>query len=245
MQLYSPLTFLLAFSIICRFSDCRSKLFSPHPFRLALSFVPAACRWKRVCTTGHPGKCGAVDCPPAVARKAPASGLKLEPTSRPRKWGTRGWPGPARGSNAGGARGSRHVLLIRKARPSAPLPDFHTMARRCAGVAVATHVASPTGRRAEGAPPRSSAAQRRYGRERKDLTGRGDLETAPHHPPLIGFISLIMSKRIAGPEIERLIQLLAKVPGLGPRSARRAALHLNQEEGAAARAARRRHGRSR
>ncbi len=34
------------------------------------------------------------------------------------------------------------------------------------------------------------------------------------------------SKRIAGPEIERLIQLLAKVPGLGPRSARRAALHL-------------------
>lgn len=35
-----------------------------------------------------------------------------------------------------------------------------------------------------------------------------------------------MSKRIAGPEIERLIQLLARVPGLGPRSARRAALYL-------------------
>ena len=35
-----------------------------------------------------------------------------------------------------------------------------------------------------------------------------------------------MTQRIAGPEIERLIQLLAKVPGLGPRSARRAALHL-------------------
>jgi recombination protein RecR len=33
-------------------------------------------------------------------------------------------------------------------------------------------------------------------------------------------------KRTAGPEIERLIQLLAKLPGLGPRSARRAALHL-------------------
>jgi len=33
-------------------------------------------------------------------------------------------------------------------------------------------------------------------------------------------------KRIAGPEIERLIQLLAKVPGLGPRSARRAALAM-------------------
>ena len=35
-----------------------------------------------------------------------------------------------------------------------------------------------------------------------------------------------MSRAIAGPEIERLIQLLSKLPGLGPRSARRAALHL-------------------
>ncbi len=35
-----------------------------------------------------------------------------------------------------------------------------------------------------------------------------------------------MTEAIAGPEIERLIQLLAKLPGLGPRSARRAALHL-------------------
>lgn len=35
-----------------------------------------------------------------------------------------------------------------------------------------------------------------------------------------------MSQRITGPEIEHLIQLLAKLPGLGPRSARRAALHL-------------------
>src|SRR5271165_6700524 len=35
-----------------------------------------------------------------------------------------------------------------------------------------------------------------------------------------------MAERIAGPEIERLIQLLARLPGLGPRSARRAALHL-------------------
>lgn len=35
-----------------------------------------------------------------------------------------------------------------------------------------------------------------------------------------------MSRAIAGPEIEKLIQLLAKLPGLGPRSARRAALHL-------------------
>ena len=35
-----------------------------------------------------------------------------------------------------------------------------------------------------------------------------------------------MAERIAGPEIERLIQLLARLPGLGPRSARRAALQL-------------------
>ena len=35
-----------------------------------------------------------------------------------------------------------------------------------------------------------------------------------------------MAKAAAGPEIERLIQLLARLPGLGPRSARRAALQL-------------------
>jgi recombination protein RecR len=35
-----------------------------------------------------------------------------------------------------------------------------------------------------------------------------------------------MPQAVAGPEIERLIQLLARLPGLGPRSARRAALHL-------------------
>ncbi len=35
-----------------------------------------------------------------------------------------------------------------------------------------------------------------------------------------------MSKKIAGPEIERLVQLLARLPGLGPRSARKAALSL-------------------
>jgi recombination protein RecR len=35
-----------------------------------------------------------------------------------------------------------------------------------------------------------------------------------------------MAERVSGPEIERLIQLLARLPGLGPRSARRAALHL-------------------
>jgi recombination protein RecR len=35
-----------------------------------------------------------------------------------------------------------------------------------------------------------------------------------------------MAAPVAGPEIERLVQLLARLPGLGPRSARRAALHL-------------------
>jgi recombination protein RecR len=38
--------------------------------------------------------------------------------------------------------------------------------------------------------------------------------------------SRFMPIAVAGPEIERLIQLLARLPGLGPRSARRAALHL-------------------
>ena len=35
-----------------------------------------------------------------------------------------------------------------------------------------------------------------------------------------------MPRAVAGPEIERLIQLIARLPGLGPRSARRVALHL-------------------
>jgi recombination protein RecR len=35
-----------------------------------------------------------------------------------------------------------------------------------------------------------------------------------------------MSRKAAGPEIENLIALLARLPGLGPRSARRAMLHL-------------------
>jgi recombination protein RecR len=35
-----------------------------------------------------------------------------------------------------------------------------------------------------------------------------------------------MARAVAGAEIERLIQLLARLPGLGPRSARRAALFL-------------------
>lgn len=35
-----------------------------------------------------------------------------------------------------------------------------------------------------------------------------------------------MAQALVGPEIERLIQLLGRMPGLGPRSARRAVLHL-------------------
>ena len=35
-----------------------------------------------------------------------------------------------------------------------------------------------------------------------------------------------MSRKIAGPEIERLVQLLARLPGLGPRSARKGVLAL-------------------
>jgi recombination protein RecR len=35
-----------------------------------------------------------------------------------------------------------------------------------------------------------------------------------------------MSRKAAGPEIENLVTLLGRLPGLGPRSARRAALHL-------------------
>ncbi len=39
-----------------------------------------------------------------------------------------------------------------------------------------------------------------------------------------------MSKNVTGPEITELIQLIGKLPGLGPRSARRAALHLLQKK---------------
>ncbi len=38
-----------------------------------------------------------------------------------------------------------------------------------------------------------------------------------------------MSTHSAGPEIKRLIELLSKLPGMGPRSARRAALYLLQK----------------
>jgi recombination protein RecR len=35
-----------------------------------------------------------------------------------------------------------------------------------------------------------------------------------------------MTRKVSGPEIERVVQLLARMPGLGPRSARKAALAL-------------------
>jgi recombination protein RecR len=41
-----------------------------------------------------------------------------------------------------------------------------------------------------------------------------------------------MQRAVVGPEIERLIQLLSRLPGLGPRSARRAALHLMKKKDA-------------
>jgi len=41
-----------------------------------------------------------------------------------------------------------------------------------------------------------------------------------------------MVKHNGGPEIENLIQLLSRLPGLGPRSARRAALHLIKKKDA-------------
>src|SRR6202008_3810644 len=41
-----------------------------------------------------------------------------------------------------------------------------------------------------------------------------------------GHVFLVDDARMNGPEIERLIQLLGRLPGLGPRSARRVALHL-------------------
>jgi recombination protein RecR len=43
---------------------------------------------------------------------------------------------------------------------------------------------------------------------------------------LLIHVRLAMAATTAGPEIERLIQLLSRLPGLGPRSARRAALFL-------------------
>ena len=39
-----------------------------------------------------------------------------------------------------------------------------------------------------------------------------------------------MTNRSAGPELQRMIELIAKLPGLGPRSAQKVALHLLKEK---------------
>src|SRR5262245_5152361 len=55
----------------------------------------------------------------------------------------------------------------------------------------------------------------------------GEDEGAHRRPAAAaGAEAVLMPTAVAGPEIERLIQLLARLPGLGPRSARRAALFL-------------------
>ena len=74
----------------------------------------------------------------------------------------------------------------------------------------------PAGRRAcrRAAQGRSGAAGKDEGRHRRPAAAAG-IEVLTYMPTAV-----------AGPEIERLIQLLARLPGLGPRSARRAALHL-------------------
>ena len=64
------------------------------------------------------------------------------------------------------------------------------------------------------AGPASTSWPRRRCRVKPGLTNSQCQSTSRH------------AKSTAGPEIERLIQLLARLPGLGPRSARRAALHL-------------------
>src|SRR5205085_8319180 len=71
-----------------------------------------------------------------------------------------------------------------------------------------------SGRSAPTAPPRA-----RYPRRRS----RQSASWPSIYVALLQGIALASS---AGPEIERLIGLLAKLPGLGPRSARRAALAL-------------------
>src|SRR5439155_16788571 len=55
--------------------------------------------------------------------------------------------------------------------------------------------------------------------------GRED-EGSHRRPAAAAGAEAVLMPAVAGPEIERLIQLLARLPGLGPRSARRAALHL-------------------
>src|SRR5207247_5753989 len=59
----------------------------------------------------------------------------------------------------------------------------------------------------------------------RDAARRED-ERPHRRPAAAAGAEVVLMPAVAGPEIERLIQLLARLPGLGPRSARRAALHL-------------------
>ena len=89
---------------------------------------------------------------------------------------------------------------------------------------------------ADATPQAGSAAGR------ADADAAGPLAGIPGMPTLVCRRSDLAAS--AGPEIERLIALLAKLPGLGPRSARRAALALLKRKRPAAGPAGRRDGRS-
>ena len=59
--------------------------------------------------------------------------------------------------------------------------------------------------------------------------GRGPRRRHLPQPPPQGDGSQLVFTTMGGPEIEKLIGLLAKLPGMGPRSARRAALKMLQQ----------------
>src|SRR5947207_437843 len=80
---------------------------------------------------------------------------------------------------------------------------------------------SADGRRPDCRRPRECQSKGRAACRRRNAEGR-----ARHGPAARPRIRRLMATLPAGAEIERLIQLLAKLPGLGPRSARRAALVL-------------------
>src|SRR5262249_39285243 len=75
-------------------------------------------------------------------------------------------------------------------------------------------------------PDRRATQGRRPGPGKNaELDRRPATAAAARAEALLGALGE-MASAVAGPEIERLIQLLARLPGLGPRSARRAALQL-------------------
>src|SRR5258708_2336347 len=93
----------------------------------------------------------------------------------------------------------------------------------------------PGGRRRCACQRRARDGRKNARIDRRPAAGAGVETVLKHDPekwkPVFGkdhasAKSSLMPRAVAGPEIERLIQLLARLPGLGPRSARRAALHL-------------------